>query len=85
MHGHESPDVTRLLLAWRWGDKQALQNLITVVEDQLLRLARRAMSGERPDDTLQPTALVNEMYLRLIDLQRIRGTIVPISLPYPRG
>ena len=71
MHGHESPDVTRLLLAWRGGDEQALQNLITVVEDQLLRLARRAMSGERPDDTLQPTALVNEMYLRLIDLQRI--------------
>ena len=71
MDGHESTDVTRLLLAWRAGDEQALNNLITVVEDQLLRLARRAMSGERPDDTLQPTALVNELYLRLIDLKRI--------------
>jgi len=71
MDREESPDLTGLLLAWRAGDEQALHRLMPVVERQLRRVARRAMSGERPDDTLQPTALVNELYLRLVDLKRV--------------
>ena len=71
MDREESPDLTGLLLAWRGGDEQALHRLMSAVERQLLRMARGAMSGERRDDTLQPTALVNELYLRLVDLKRI--------------
>jgi RNA polymerase sigma factor (TIGR02999 family) len=71
MDREPSADLTRLLLAWRAGDEQALHGLMAAVEHQLLRLARRAMSGERADDTLQPTALVNELYLRLVDLTQI--------------
>ena len=74
MDREESPDLTGLLLAWRGGDEQALHRLMTAVERQLLRIARGAMSGERPDDTLQPTALVNELYLRLVDLERVSWT-----------
>jgi len=74
MDREESPDLTGLLLAWRGGDEQALARLMTAVERQLHRVARAAMSGERPDDTLQPTALVNELYLRLVDLKRVSWT-----------
>ena len=64
-------DVTTLLLAWRQGDAQALNRLIPAVERQLRRLAQRAMAGERAGDTLQPTALVNEVYLRLVDVKQV--------------
>jgi len=74
MDREESPDLTGLLLAWRGGDEQALHHLMATVERQLLRVARGAMRGERPDDTLQPTALVNELYLRLVDLERVSWT-----------
>jgi RNA polymerase sigma factor (TIGR02999 family) len=74
MDREESPDLTGLLLAWRDGDEQALHRLMAAVERQLLRVAGGAMSGERPDHTLQPTALVNELYLRLIDLKRVSWT-----------
>lgn len=60
-------DVTRLLLAWRQGDKLALDALIPLVSDELRSIARKHLSKERPDHTLQPTALVNEVYLRLVD------------------
>jgi RNA polymerase sigma factor (TIGR02999 family) len=66
------PPVTDLLLAWEQGDESALQQLIPVVTAELHRLARRYMRGERRDHTLQTTALVNEAYLRLIDLSRVR-------------
>jgi RNA polymerase sigma factor (TIGR02999 family) len=65
-------DVTDLLLAWRAGDPSALDRLMPAVHEELRRLARRQMRGERRDHTLQTTALVNEAYLRLIDLSRVR-------------
>ncbi|MDA8015972.1 MAG: ECF-type sigma factor [Thermoanaerobaculia bacterium] len=61
----ESVDVTELLHAWSAGEPGALERLIPVVEGALRRRARRAMAGERPDHTLEPTALVNEVFLRL--------------------
>ena len=64
--------VTRLLASWTNGDEDALQELLPIVHDELQRLARRQMAGERPGHLLQPTALVNEAYLRLVDLRRMR-------------
>jgi len=59
--------VTQLLEQWSHGDDAALAELTPLVYDELRRLAHRHMSGERPDHTLQTTALVNEAYLRLAD------------------
>jgi RNA polymerase sigma-70 factor, ECF subfamily len=67
-----SLDVTRLLARWKDGDEAALQQLLPIVHEELRRLARRQMAGERPGHTLQPTALVNEAYLRLIDLKQMQ-------------
>jgi len=66
------PPVTELLVAWGQGDESALARLMPLVQDELHRLARREMRGERPGHTLQTTALVNEAYLRLIDARRVR-------------
>jgi len=63
---------TTLLLAWGRGDETALDQLIPLVHDELRRLARRHMAGERPGHTLQATALVNEAYLRLIEVNQVR-------------
>jgi len=63
-----SPDrVTQLLQEWSQGDDGALAALTPLVYDELRRLAHHYMKGERPDHTLQTTALVNEAYLRLAD------------------
>lgn len=59
-------EVTRLLGAWRDGDPDALDRLMPLVEEELHRLAEGYMARERGDHTLQPTALVNEVYLRLV-------------------
>jgi len=67
-----TPDVTRLLARWTDGDEAALQQLVPIVHEELRRLARRQMAGERPDHTLQPTALVNEAYLRLVNLKQMQ-------------
>jgi RNA polymerase sigma-70 factor (ECF subfamily) len=67
-----SHDVTRLLVKWRDGDDAALQLLVPIVHDELQRLARRQMAGERPGHTLQPTALVNEAYVRLVNLKQMQ-------------
>jgi RNA polymerase sigma factor (TIGR02999 family) len=64
--------VTDLLLAWSSGDESALQQLIPLVRVELRRLARRHMRAERAGHTLQTTALVNEAYIRLIDLSRVQ-------------
>jgi len=64
-------EVTRLLLAWNQGDKKALDELIPLVYDELHRLAERHLSQERPGHTLQPTAVVHEAYLKLVDQQRV--------------
>jgi RNA polymerase sigma factor (TIGR02999 family) len=62
-----SDEVTRLLKAWTAGDERALEELTPLVYEQLHRVAQRFMAGERPGHTLQTTALVNEVYLRLVD------------------
>lgn len=67
MHPHADRPVTRLLLAWNQGDEAALEQLIPLVHGELRRLARRYMRRERPGHTLQASALVNEVYLRLVD------------------
>ena len=67
-----SHDVSHLLARWRDGDEAALQELVPIVHDELRRLARRQMAGERPGHTLQPTALVNEAYLRLVSLKQMQ-------------
>lgn len=65
-----SPDrqaVTQLLRQWSSGNKQALDQLMPVVYDQLRRLASNCLRAERPDHTLRATALVHEAYVRLVD------------------
>jgi RNA polymerase sigma-70 factor (ECF subfamily) len=62
-----SQEVTHLLLAWGNGDQAALDKLMPIVYDDLRRLAKRYMRGQRAGHTLQTTALVNEAYLKLID------------------
>ena len=64
--GEEQESVTTLLTNWRQGDQQAAEKVVTVVYDELRRLAAHYMRGERPDHTLEATALVNEMYIRLV-------------------
>ena len=66
-----SVEVTQLLKAWGQGDGDALARLIPLVQEELHRLAHRYMSREKPDHTLQTTALVNEIYLRLVDLAQV--------------
>jgi RNA polymerase sigma-70 factor (ECF subfamily) len=66
------PAVTALLKAWSDGDQTALDALLPLVEQELRRLARHYMRGERAGQTLQPTALVNEAYLRLVDIAHVR-------------
>lgn len=62
-----SEQVTSLLLRWRGGDKAALDELMPLVYDELRRLAHYYLQRERPDHTLQSTALVHEAYARLVD------------------
>jgi RNA polymerase sigma factor (TIGR02999 family) len=63
---------TELLLAWGRGETRAFDQLVPLVHDELRRLARRYMARERRDHTLQASALVNEAYLRLIDLKQMQ-------------
>jgi RNA polymerase sigma factor (TIGR02999 family) len=67
MSSPSSVQVTQLLQAWSAGDQAALAQLMPVVYAELRRIASRRMSAERSDATLQPTALVNELYLKLVD------------------
>lgn len=63
--------ITALLAAWEEGDQQALDQVIPLVHAELHRLAHHYMAQERPGNTLQTTALVNEAYLRLVDCRRV--------------
>jgi len=63
--------VTQLLVAWSDGDSTALNQLVPLVNEELRRLARSYMRRERPDHTLQTTALVNEAYLKLVDQKQV--------------
>ena len=66
-----SAAVTRLLLDWTTGDGRAREEMLPLVYDELRRLAAGYLARERPGHTLQPTALVHEAYLRLIDQHRV--------------
>ena len=65
--GESSHDVTRLLREWGQGDANVASELFPIVYAELRRLARRYMRHERPDHTLQSTALIHEAYLRLVN------------------
>jgi len=67
----ETADITVLLRAWRAGDRGALDRLTPLVYGELRRLAHKFMQQERPDHTLQATALVSEAYLRLVDIRAV--------------
>jgi RNA polymerase sigma-70 factor, ECF subfamily len=64
-------DVTGLLRAWSAGDQAAFEKLAPIVYGELHRIARRYMSRERSDHTLQATALVHEAYLHLVDIHSV--------------
>jgi RNA polymerase sigma factor (TIGR02999 family) len=64
-------DVTQLLRAWRAGDKAAMARLMPLVYDEIHRLARRYMAREKAGHSLQTTALVHEVYLRLVDVSNV--------------
>ncbi len=67
----DSRDLTDLLVAWRRGDEEALNALMPLVYDEVHRIAGHCMAGEHRGQTLQTTALVNEAFLRLADVQRV--------------
>jgi RNA polymerase sigma-70 factor, ECF subfamily len=71
MNGALGHEITELLQAWRQGDEQALEKLTPQVYRELHRAAQRCMARERGGHTLQTTALINELYLRLSDLKLI--------------
>ncbi|MEW6365778.1 MAG: ECF-type sigma factor [Acidobacteriota bacterium] len=68
----ETPrELTQALNDWIKGDRDALAEFMPLVYDELRRMARRALRGERPHHTLQATALVDELYLRLVGLHSL--------------
>ncbi len=67
----DSNNVTQLLIDLGKGDENALNRILPQIYDELHRLAAYYMSGERRDHTLQPTALLHEAYLRLVDQRRV--------------
>lgn len=69
--GESSVEITRLLKAWSGGDESALSRLAERVYPELRMMARRYMKNERQTDTLQTTALVHEVYLRLVDVTKV--------------
>ncbi len=71
MSGEPQHEVTRILQDWSGGDAGAPARLMPFVYDELRRLARKFLARERGGHTLQPTALVNEAYLRLVDQTRV--------------
>lgn len=68
----EAEGVTELLRGWNAGNHDAAARLIPLIYDELRRLARKQLAMERRDHTLQPTALVHEAYLRLVDQERVQ-------------
>ena len=68
----DDSELTGLLTAWNSGDPQALERLTPMVYRELYRVAKRQMASERQGHTLGPTALVNEVYVRLIDRGKVQ-------------
>ena len=69
-----SPEITQLLEQWRAGDAQVLEHLIPLVYDELRRLARGQLRRESPGHSLSSTALVHEVYLRLLQQRQLEAT-----------
>jgi RNA polymerase sigma factor (TIGR02999 family) len=67
MRSPPSKQITQLLVLWRHGEQQALDQLIPLVYTELHQMAERYMRRERPNHTLQASALIHEAYLRLVD------------------
>ena len=67
-----SKEISEMLLEWSNGHQEVLEELMPLVYDELRRLAAHHLRRERPDHTLQPTALVHEAYLRLVDQTQVR-------------
>lgn len=65
------PEITRILRAWSGGDCEAVNHLIPLVYDELHKVAAQYLRKQRTDHTLQPTALVNEAYLKLVDISNV--------------
>ena len=80
-----SAEITGLLRAWSGGDRAAFDRLASHVYDELHRMAGRYMKNEQAGNTLQTTALVNEVYLRLVDVKNVdwqqRAQFFAISAP----
>ena len=72
MQGQPTQDVTMLLRAWTGGDQGAFDQLVAVLYQELRRTARAYMRRERAGHTLQTTALVNEVFLRLVDIHQVQ-------------
>lgn len=64
-------DITQLLLTWSGGDREALDELVPLVYQELRSLARRHLANERADHTLSTKALVHEAYVKLVDIDRV--------------
>jgi RNA polymerase sigma-70 factor, ECF subfamily len=71
MESQKSGSVTGLLLRWRQGEQECLNQIIPLIQAELYRIAKRQMRSEPLDHTLQATALVNEAYLRLVDQNEV--------------
>ncbi len=71
MFVHDPTEITQLLRAWSSGDQAALDRVAERVYGELRVMARRYMKNERPDNTLQTTALVHEVYIRLVDATKV--------------
>ena len=74
MGAHIASPVTELLLRWNEGESSCLDELISLLEQELRRIAHCHMRNERPGHTLQTTALINEAYLKLVDQSRANWT-----------
>ncbi len=71
MNSESSHEITGLLQAWNQGDQDALERLTALIYHELHRTARQCMARERGADPLQTTALINELYLKMVDLKRV--------------
>jgi RNA polymerase sigma-70 factor, ECF subfamily len=71
MSSSSAHEITALLQAWNGGDNQALEKLTPLVYEELYRAAKRCISHGQQNQTLQTTALINELYLKVVDLKRV--------------
>jgi len=66
-----APRITELLQAWNRGDQRALETLTPLIYDELSRSARRSIRRGRQNNSMQTTALINELYVRMLDLEKV--------------